>query len=155
MQELNRARHPVDKSSVRWWWDVEGGRGVRWAFASSWRHLRGLPSGWKRWEVWGLVLASLDSRLQSVVRGARLARVEGSLATVLVSPFSANCSLGTGSTCLSFRRVNQQKEKKKKRTVWNKTWEKCWRRWSEWRIVGRSNDTRDNRGERGGWVPAA
>lgn len=23
MQELNRARHPVDKSSVRWWWDVE------------------------------------------------------------------------------------------------------------------------------------
>lgn len=151
MQELNRARHPVDKSSVRWWWDVEDGRGVRWAFASSWRHLRGLPSGWKGWEVWGLV-ASLDSRLQSVVRGARLARVEGSLRPWW-SLFSAHCSLGTGSTCLSFRRVTSKR--KKKRTVWNKTWEKCWRRWSEGRIVGRSNDTRDNRGERGGWVPAA
>lgn len=127
------------------------GRGVRWAFASSWRHLRGLPSGWKGWEVWGLV-ASLDSRLQSVVRGARLARVEGSLRPWW-SPFSADCSLGTGSTCLSFRRVTSKR--KKKRTVWNKTWEKCWRRWSERRIVGRSNDTRDNRGERGGWVPAA
>lgn len=85
------------------------GRGVRWAFASSWRHLRGLPSGWKGWEVWGLV-ASLDSRLQSVVRGARLARVEGSLRPWW-SPFSADCSLGTGSTCLSFRRV-PAKEKK-------------------------------------------
>lgn len=69
MPELNRARHPVDKSSVRWrdaervvgGLPVGGRRGWR-AFASSWRHLRGLPTvergagleGWLQASILGL-----------------------------------------------------------------------------------------------------
>lgn len=151
MQELNRARHPVDKSSVRWWWDVEMVEG------------------------WGELLQARGATcvaFPAVERGERF----GGWLQASILGFSQSCeerdSLGSKARCDRgghpsrrtvpseqappvYRSVVWPAKEKKKRTVWNKTWEKCWRRWSEGRIVGRSNDTRDNRGERGGWVPAA
>lgn len=154
MQEFNRARHPVDKSSVRWW-DVEMVEG--WGELLQARGATCVASpavergerfgGWLQASILGFS-QSCEER-DSLGSKARFDRAgHPSRRTV---PFS-----GQAPPVYPFHRVNQKKKKKRKeRTVWNETWEKCWRRWSEGRIVGRSNDTRDNRGERGGWVPAA
>ena len=115
MPKLNRARHPVDKSSVRWW-DAEWVGSEGWiellqargatcvASPTSKRGVRG-SRGWLQASILGFS-QSCEER-DSLGSKARCDHAGHNI--------PADCSLGTGSTCLSFGRVNHQEQ----HTVWN------------------------------------